>query len=387
MRIDTRILPLVLICVGLCSLPAPAQRRGQVLESRAAEPNTTQQGNTLQAMQAPVLGFVYGAERGALRPVLRNPSISVLGLHGELRPILGIPGASVFGGPLAVPVGVTSVQFAPGQNYALLPERTGDSIGLMTFQGAVEGPLIAISGGISQPDIISFSPSGNAAALYSKAEGQLQVITGLPNSPAVARIIPRNNLPDEVRYLAVADDEVTLLEGTAHSEIYLLPAGGSPQFLHGVGDLEGLAFVPGSSDVVAFDRDAGTAFLLQEVNSASAYLVLAEGLSGGGGNVFLQVNRGSAIIASTNSSNLWRVDLQSLQVQNIRLPGLPQMLQPLRTSGNYLLFYQPGQPAWILDSHGEAGAVSFVPASTLPDPRRKPVPLARSANSRVGITE
>jgi hypothetical protein len=257
----------------------------------------------------------------------------------------------------------------------------------MTFQGAVEGSLIAISGGISQPDIISFSPSGNAAALYSKAEGRLQVIIGLPDSPQVARVIPRNDLPDEVRFLAVADDEVTLLEGTAHSAIYLLPEGGSPQFLHGVGDLEGLAFVPGSGDVVVFDREGGTAFLLQEVTSASAYFALAEGLTGLGGNVFLQVNSGSAILASTNSNNLCQIDLQSLLAQNIHLPGLPQMLQPLRTSGDYLLFYQPGQPAWILDSHGEAGAVSFVPASTQSDPRRRLVPLARSAGSLVDANE
>ena len=199
------------------------------------------------------------------------------------------------------------------------------------------------------------------------------MITGLPQSPDLARVIPRNDLPDEVRLLAVADDGITMLEGTVHNAIYLLPQDGSPRFLHSAGDLEGMVFTPRSSDVVVFDREGGTAYLLQEVSTASTYFPVAEGLTGLGGNVFLQVTSGSAVIASTSSNNLWQIDLQSLQVQNIHLPGMPQMLQPLRTSGDYLLFYRSGLPAWILDSNGAVGAVSLVPASTVA--RRHPRPI------------
>jgi hypothetical protein len=39
------------------------------------------------------------------------------------------------------------------------------------------------------------------------------------------------------------------------------------------------------------------------------------------------------------------------------------MLQPLRVSGHYLLSWQSGRPAWILDTSQEKGAVYFVPAS------------------------
>jgi hypothetical protein len=378
MGTQTRIPLLILVCAGLTSLCASAQRQGQILERRAAQPTAAEESNADQTIQGPVLGFVYGGDYSELRPALGTPRAPSFGARSELRPILGIPGASVLGAPVVVPSGVTGVYLAPSQNYALLAQSTAGFIGLMTFQGGVEGSLTAICGALSQPDIVSFSPSGNTAALYSKTEGRLQLITGLPDSPELARDIPRNDLPDDVGFLAVADDGVTLLEGTVHSALYLLPEGGTPRFLHSAEDLGGMVFAPGASDVVVYDRGTGTAFLLHEVNLSSSYEPLAKGLTGLSGNVFLQVNRGSAILGSANTNSLWQIDLQSLQVQNIHLPGLPLTLQPLRTSGDYLLFYQPGLPAWILDSNGEAGVVSLVPASTTAVGRPEPVPVSAS---------
>jgi len=356
MRSDTRIPLLILVCLGLGPPPTPAQRQGEILDRQGLSPRTADAGNATQGMQTPVLGFV---------------STGV-----ELRPLLGIPGASALGEPFPLPAGVTSVHFEPNQNYALLSPAAGGFIGLMTFQGKGEGEVISICGAISQPDIVAFSPSGAIAALYSKNEERLQVITGLPNSPGVGRVFSANDLPDEPRFLAVADDGVTLLEGTVQNAVYLLPQGGSPRFLHSLGDLQGMAFVPRTSDVAVFDREAGTAFLLQDVSGASSYVPLAEGLTGLGGTVFLQTSSASTVIASTASSRLWQINLQSLNLENIHLPGMPQMLQPLRTSGDYLLFYRSGLPAWILDSNGGMGVVSLVPASTLPRMHPRPIPLA-----------
>jgi hypothetical protein len=366
MRCDTRIPLFVLLCLGLGSLamPAmPAQRQGQILDRQEATPRTVDALNATQGMQTPVLGFVSSAE------------------GGELRAIVGIPGASALGGPLAVPAGVSSVYLAPRQNYALLAPTAGESIGLMTFAGADEGAVIPVCAAISQPDIVAFSPTGAAAALYSKAEERLQVITGLPDSPQLARVIAQSDLPDEVRFLAVADDGVTLLEGTVHSAVYLLPQAGSPRFLHSAKDLEGMAFAPRTDDVVVFDREADTVFELQEVNAAGSYLPLADGLTGLGGIVFLETSSASAVIASTSSNDLRVINLQSLQVQSIHLPGTPKMLQPLRTSGDYLLFYRSGLPAWILDSNGREAVVSLVPARPVPRIHPRLVPISTAGGS------
>jgi hypothetical protein len=365
MRSGKRILQFALVCLGLGQLQTAGQviegqrypAQGRILVRQESVPSTNDSGNATPGMQTPVLGFVSGADLG------------------ELRSLLGVPGASALGEPLAVPAGVRSVYFAPGQSYALLAPKAGQFLGLMEFQGADEGAVVSVCAAIPQPDIVAFSPGASTAALYSKAEGRLQVVTGLPDSPQLARVIPKNDLPDEVRFLAVADDGVTLLEGTVHGAIYLLPQLGSPRLLYTAEDLQGMAFAPRTNDLVAFDRAASTAFLLQDVDGGSSYLLLADGMTGLNGTVFLQTSRAGAVIASTNSSTLWEINLQSRQVQDINLPGTPQMLQPLRTSGDYLLFYRTGFPAWILDSNGAAGVVSLVPASAVARRHPKPFPF------------
>jgi len=372
MRSGSRIPLLALVCLGLGRLQAAGQgasaqhypEPGRIGVRQESAPSTGSADSATQGMQTPLLGFVSVAEQG------------------ELRSLVGIPGASALGEPLAVPAGLRNVYFAPGQSYALLAPSAGDFLGLMTFQGAQEAAAASICGAIPQPDIVAFSPGASAAALYSKAEGRLQVITGLPGSPQLARVVPATDLPDDVRFLAITDDGVTLLEGTIHSSVYLLPQLGSPRLLHTAGDLQGMAFAPRTNDLIAFDRAANTAFELQDVDGAGSYLLLADGLTGMDGNVFLETSRAGAVIASTKSGTLWEIDLKSQQVQNIHLPGMPQMLQPLRTSGDYLLFYRTGFPAWILDSNGVEGVVSFVPAGTAPSKHPKSFPFSTVHGSK-----
>ena len=91
--------------------------------------------------------------------------------------------------------------------------------------------------------------------------------------------------------------------------------------------------------------------------------MLASGLTGLDGSIALQTNGRRAVITSTNANHLWEIDLQSLQAQNLKLSAAPTMLQPLRANGDYLLSWQPGQLAWIVDTNQEKGAVYLVPAA------------------------
>ncbi len=302
-------------------------------------------GTVSRQMQSPVLGFVYGA-------------------GNEVRAIDGIPGASTLSSPLPVPAVVARLIFAPSQKYALV-ERTDDaSLGLMTFSGANPGPLVQIVGGISKPNIISFSPNGGAAALYSDSEGRLQVFSGLPDNPKLAREIRSGDLPGVVRLLALADDGETLLEGTDNNAVFLL-AGSAPQTLVSVADLGGMAFISQSNDALIFDRGEGALSLLQGVSGERSRRLLASGLTGLEGNINLESDGARAVITSTSARHLWQIDFHSLAVQDIPLPTTPAMLEPLRVSGHYLLAWQPGQPAWILNTNQERATVYFVPAAVV----------------------
>jgi hypothetical protein len=154
-----------------------------------------------------------------------------------------------------------------------------------------------------------------------------------------------------------------LLEGTVKSAVYLL-AGAGPQLLENVADLGAMLFTPQSNDALIFDRSAGTLSLLQGVSSVRSKRLLASGLTGLGGNIALETDGMRAIITTSDTSHLWEIDFQSSAVQDIQLPTTPAMLEPLRLSGHYLLSWQAGQPAWILNTNQEKGAVYFVPAVT-----------------------
>ena len=337
---------LFLICVAAISPNAPAQRRALIQGNQPSQAGSAGTPTSSPPMQSPVLGFAYAASLG------------------EVRAILGVPGASRLGDLLTFPGGVTAVYFAPGQKCAIVERSNGASIGLLTFPGATLGALIGIPGGVSRLDLVSFSPRGTAAVVYSSIEARLQVITGLPGAPQLAREVTIGDLPDRVRLLAIADDGVTLLEGTISGSVYVIPSGGPPQLLITTADLGALVFAPGSDDALVFDRSEGAAWLLQDISGTPSSRLLRKGLTGLGTNVLAQMDVTGAIITGTNTHQLWRIDLQSLEAQGMQLPIVPATLQPLRITGRYLLSWEPRQPAWILDTGGVTAGVYFVPAVT-----------------------
>lgn len=152
------------------------------------------------------------------------------------------------------------------------------------------------------------------------------------------------------------------MEGATNNSVYWLAVGAQPQLLVTVGDLEGMVFVPKSNNALIFDRNGGSLSLLQSVNSAASNRSLVNGLTGLGGKIGLQATAGSALITSASSNHLYQINLQSLQLQDLQLPATATALEPLRASGNYLLSWQSGQPAWIAATSGQTAAVYFVPA-------------------------
>jgi len=343
MRKDDSIRTFLLGLLVLTAMTCGCGGEGTELNPNPSAPPATEASGGNQ-MQGPVLGFVY----------------TVGGM--EARAINGVPGGSSLGLPLPVPAGVTSLAFAPGQKYALAEQTEGASLGLMAFAGAEPGALVQIAGTIPKPDVISFSPKGAAAALYSAPEGQLQVITGLPRNPQLSRQMTSGELPSAVRLLAIADDGATLLAGTANNSVYLLGSGGA-QLLESVSSLGGMVFTPQSNDALIFDSGAGTLSLLHEVSGAHSSRVLAQGLTGLTGNLAVGTDGRHAVITTSNASHLWEIDLASQAVQEVQLPTPPTMLLPLRLSGHFLLAWQPDEPAWILNTNPAEGAVYFVPAA------------------------
>jgi len=346
-----------------CSVWLSASLMGAPQEQPAiAQPVTLAGSSASQPMQSPVLGFVASSRNALVRGQGRagagysNPSVTV-------RAILGVPGAAMSSGALTLPRGVAGAYFAPGQNFALVEQSTG-SLALLRFNGTLAGPLQAIPGSISRPDIVSFSPNGSAAAVFSSEEGRLSILTGLPASPQVSRDISAN-LPPGIQALALADDGATLLASTSDGRVLLLPPGGGTETIYSGGQLSGLVFAPASNDALVFDGDGSKVLLLQNVSTAPATRLLAQGLSGISGAALLQFDANSAWAGAVNGKQLSHIDLQTLHADTVTLSVALAVLQPLLVPHRFLLSAQPGQAAWVLDTSNAtsaaAGNVYFVP--------------------------
>ena len=350
----------VFVCWGASSGAANAQEPGVTPRMAALSRNAEA---AVQPMQAPVLGFVSLAPAGTSgRGIHRTSEPIFSGARPRLNAIVGVPGSAVVGGPLAIPTNIASIHFAPGQGYAVVEMEPGESVALAQFAGTQMLPPAALPTGLMAPDLISFSPNASAAVLFSAAQSRLVVLTGLPGAPQATRQMEGSVLPADIRELAIADDGATVIAGSSDGRVVLLAGDGSQKLLYSAGDLGGVAFVPGSSDAVVFDRQGGRAMLIANAATAPAMRSLAEGLSAPQtGTSVLQVDGRGALVSAIGASDVWRIDLQTQQVQDIRLSSRLTTMQPLRAAGRYLLSAQPGQPAWVLDTSGETSAVFFVP--------------------------
>jgi hypothetical protein len=348
-------------------LPGPAQdlsASGSPTLRVAASADSTS-SSIPESVQSPVLGFITSAPSSLRRGHFLSGRTDLWsGL--QVRAILGVPGAATLSSPVALPSGVVQAHFAPGETYALV-ERSRSTMAVLPFSGGQAGSLAPLPGSISTPDIVTFSPNASAAAVFSAGQGHLLVITGLPGSPQLSRDIGAADLPANVQMLALADDGATLLAGTSDGRVLCLRTSGAPEVVYSTSNLGGVAFMPASTDALVFDGDGNKAVLIQNVAIAPATRLLTQGLTGLSGAAILQVDSGVAIVGAINARELSRIDLQTLQVDQVALPaGLTMLqLQPLRTTHRFLLSAETGQPAWILDTSGAVAAVYFIPQPAL----------------------
>jgi hypothetical protein len=181
-----------------------------------------------------------------------------------------------------------------------------------------------------------------------------------------------SGLPDEPRSLAIADDGKTLLVIGMKGIVYLLPQDSLPRFICSGEGFAAAAFKPASDSALIYDRKTGSLFLLQNLSSEPAQSFLVGGPENISEKASLWIDSDRAILMSADKNVLWQISMKDLEIKELPLPAKPAMLQPLRVSGNLLLSYQPGQPAWILEIGAKTTAPYFIPAQITDG--KKPIP-------------
>jgi hypothetical protein len=296
----------------------------------------------------PTLGFVQGSA----------PS--------ELQPILGIPGAARLGDPMLLPDSVTQTYLAPGHSYALAAQGSSAPLAVVLLRGssgiAPNPTLVPIPGAMAHADLVAFSPTAAAAALYSQQSGEVQVFTALPNSPHLLRDISNVQIAGAAHALAVSDDAQSVLIADASGTVYALSANAAPAPVYHVSQVSALVFVSQSHDAIVCDPASGSAAIV----SADGAVQTLQPPSGNGcrPQAAASTTDGRTILMACPAEHLiWSVDRASGATSTYKVTTSPTALDNVGARDAFLISpADDGGTHWLLTWRPDGPVISFIGA-------------------------
>ena len=306
---------------------------------------------TARRVYGPVLGFVPDREAG-------------------LAPLLGIPGAATVGPVIGPLPALRSVATSAGGRYALgVAGEDGHAV-LLRNLGATPSavPLENLPSAI---DRIVLSPTGSAAAVYSRGAGAITVIRGLPNSPEIAWSTPRMTLPGPVAALAVNDrgDSALAAVGEGGSmTVVLLQPGKDWRYLATAGAPVSLAFLVNRSDAVYADGAANQVFLVRNPGRTAELRLLAgeaQGVSHPVGVAATGDNR-RVVIANSDPGGVLTVSLDGAKAVSLACRCSPSGLERLNGNAVFRVKETPGLPVHVFDGDSSMPRILVVPPRSGP---------------------
>jgi hypothetical protein len=293
------------------------------------------------AFSGPVAGYVFDAAAQSLRPVL------------------GIPGASTLGPAIDAGYSFSAAYVAPRQDSFIGIATDGSTHFFGIASGAISEKSVA--GLAASPARVVFSPSGTAAALY--VNGQAQILTGLPASPALSGSMTLTQPePRPGRHLAPAlalsDDGAYLLAARGGS-IQLAGGNGVVRPVMQTGADAVFAFAPGGYDAAVAARGSGL-LLIHDVPNGAAQQVLASddaSLTASVGIAFS--GDGTRVFLASVSQSVSAFDLSGNR-SSFSCACAPAELTPMGAA--FRLTELSAGPLWLLDAGAVSPRLVFVPA-------------------------
>jgi len=292
----------------------------------------------------------------------------------SIRPIQGVPGASVTGDPLAADVDVRTAVFSSTGQFAV----TADSRrGLVLINGLNSGTpsTQVIEGAIPGAEMMSLNDSGSAV-LYSRSTGQVQFLSGLPNSPVASPSRSISSLPGAVTALAIAAGGASALvavsDGTYGGVYEIANAdGATPQSIASAYQPSAVSYVNNDQDAVLADAFTNEVDLIQGIHANQTRSAVVASRDGVQNPVALQAYNGLLLIASAGSQNVIEYDLAAARVlTSTSLPIAPTRFGALNIRGVFSLNDASAGPSYLYSAADSS--VLFVPPNlpTVVDGRR-----------------
>ncbi|HYM13565.1 MAG TPA: hypothetical protein VEU62_22685 [Bryobacterales bacterium] len=306
------------------------------------------------ALSGPVLGYVLDGNLQAIRPVN------------------GIVGSALMGAPLALPFPVSAAAFSSRGDFALAVSAQDHAAYLILSLGTAAPSAAAIPGALSGADRLALNADNTAAALYSPAGGQAQIIKGLPDNPSIGALVDLSAVSGKLTALALdrgASNLLVTAAGSAQGALYLWSAAADPgaplRTLGTFGSPSALALLHGDQDAVVADAGSNQLLLIRNFAGSADVFALAGPNDGISNPVGLQAAADGARLfiadAGTPSLDVWNFAAQAMET-GIPLDAVPSKLTRVQGQSTFLLNEVGSDPLLLLDAAAGSPAVYFVPA-------------------------
>lgn len=295
------------------------------------------------AVQGPVTGYIFDAQTHAIRPML------------------GIPGAAYLGAPVASRVDAAAV--SPDGSAALVVQAAQVTLysGLANLQPAA----VPMPGALAA-DNFAWGPSGTAAAVYSSATRQAQVLSNLPAAPSAGLPMDLSGLAGKVTAMAFDGQRIILAVASATAGgIYSVTAQSGPQLVASAGSP--FAIVLAGADLYYADNQAQQIWQVRSYATRPAPVLFAAD-AGISSPAALQLSSDGArlYVANAGSRTLGVYDVAARSpVQSLPLNFSPTKLDRFGDASVFLLnsVSQGKTPLYVLSDKLDKRAVYFVPGS------------------------
>jgi len=310
----------------------------QVIPASAGQSNATLSG--------PVLGYVFHAS------------------EGKLRPLRGVPGNATVGDPEPFDFAISQVLTLDARHVVVSSDASPELLAISMESNIAS--IAVIRNVPSGPTQAVGSVHGNAAAFYYAGSQRIAIVAGFPGNPAVSRSVDLSALNGQaVTHVAVSDDGALLVYSVAELDresLYVWsPSAASGRFVFSavaVGDIA----ITGNGTTFVTDRGANAVFAIWDASNTAVYQFLLGERDGVSRPSGVAISKDNAVyIANTGSATVMTLDfsghLQRTLQCDCRLSGL----YPLRDSV-FRLTDRLDQTIYLLATSLNGDQVSFVPA-------------------------
>lgn len=290
-------------------------------------------GNDTGLISGPVLGYVKHSS----------------GVRPSVRPMIGVPGAAYFAPPLDLN-GLELAAVSSQARYAVVLTADRSTAQILVFGGAGSTPPHVFTDAGAPIETVRLSPAGTAVALVR--QGRVDILTGLPDRPAIHRTIESKSV------LAVSDDgDALAIQDPAG--ISLWEAGEQRLLITATAPAD-LRFRPRSHDVIYIDGDS------VRISSAEGIRIAAGSADGLLSPRFALFSADSRIVMIAGSSSsaataeLWMTPASGGVSERIALPCAPAEITPIHSS-LLRLGCETGNQIHLIQLTPEGTRVLFVP--------------------------